>query len=155
MIDLKLPIELPPFDVSSLLPLLALVILGALILLALTARTLIASRAFTVIVVAAIIILGSATIVGGLQAIALLIAVAGLVAIGLIVTLGRQREVLDMVRTVVDRRTAQLPPSQPPVTLIDTQRQQPSTTYQLPAAGQTSMPRRRARSIRLPRHLGF
>jgi hypothetical protein len=85
----------------------------------------------------------------------LLIAVAGLVAIGLIVTLGRQREVLDVVRTVVDRRTAQLPPSQPPVTLIDAQ--QPPTTYQLPAAGQTSTPRRHAarRSVRLPRHLGF
>ncbi len=154
MLEVKLPVELPVLDLSSVLPLIALVVLAALILLTLTARSLLQSKGLAIVALAAILIGGSASIVGGLQAIAGLIGVTGLVVIGLIVTLGRQREVLDVVRTLVDQRAPTPPafPPQPPVTLID---QPPAMTYHLPAAGQTATPRRRARSARLPKGLGF
>ena len=148
MIDFKFPINLPTLDLSSLLPLLALVVLGALIVFTLVAHSVIQSRALALIVIAAIIVLGSSTIVGSLQAIAGLIAVAGLVAIGLIVTLGRHREVLDVVRTLAEK---QLPPltDQRTSIMLDA----PQTTYQLPAAGQTSAPRRTTRrsTVKIPR----
>ncbi len=155
MLEVKLPVELPTIDLGSVLPLIALVVLAALILITLMARSLIQSKALAIVALAAILIGGSASIVGGLQAIAGLIGVTGLVAIGLIVTLGRQREVLDVVRTLVDQR-APTPPTltpQHPVTLID----QPTATYHLPAAGQTAAPHRHAtrRSARLPKGLGF
>ena len=154
MLEVKLPVELPAFDLTGAVPLIALVVLAALILITLMARSLIQSKALAIVALAAILIGGSASIVGGLQAIAGLIGVTGLVAMGLIVTLGRQREVLDVVRTLVDQR-APTPPTftpQHPVTLIDPP---PVMTYQLPAVGQTAAPRRRTRSARLPRGLGF
>jgi hypothetical protein len=151
--DIRIPVELPSIDLSAVLPLLALVVLVALIVFMLVARSVIQSRALALIVIAAIIVLGSSTIVGGLQAIAGLIGVTGLVAIGLIVTLGRNREVLDVVRTLAEKSTP-IPPTlteQRPPIMLDA----PQTTYQLPAAGQTTASRRRMRSVRLPKDLGF
>jgi len=155
--NIQLPtIEFPAIDLSTVVPLLALVILGALILVTLTARSLIQSRALALVALAAIIIGGSSSIVGGLQAIAGVILVAGLVAIGLIVTLGRNREVLDIVRSVVDKPTLVVrgpAPDQSP--LLDA----PPTTYQLPAQGQSSpsrtTPARRVRAGRIPPGMGF
>lgn len=154
MLEVKLPVDLPALDLSSALPLIALVVLAALILFTLTARSLLQSKGLAIVALAAILIGGSASIVGGLHAIAGLIGVTGLVAIGLIVTLGRQPEVLDMVRTLVDQRTPPSTLTPPPVNGID---QPPSMTYHLPAAGQTATPRRHAtrRSARLPKGLGF
>lgn len=152
MLDVKLPVELPALDLSNALPLLALVLLAALILITLTARSLLQSRALAIVAVAAIIIGGASSIIGGLQAVAGLMLVTGLITIGLIVTLGRTPAVLDVVRTLVDRPTITIErPTQPPTQIIDAS--QP--TYQLPAAGQTTAPRRRARSGRLPRGMGF
>lgn len=151
--DIKFPVEFPAIDLSGVLPIVALVILAALILVTLTARSLIQSRALALVALAAIIIGGSSSIVGGLQAIAGVILVVGLVAIGLIVTLGRNREVLDVVRSAVERPTiySHSQPYQPP--LLDA----PPPPYQLPDAGQTTQPRRRAahRSGRLPPGMGF
>jgi len=152
MIDVKLPVELPAIDLSNALPLLALVLLAALILITLTARSVLQSRALAIVAVAAIIIGGSSSIIGGLQAVAGLILVTGLITIGLIVTLGRTPDVLDVVRTLVDRPTITIDrPAQSPTQIIDA----PQPTYQLPAAGQTVPAHRRARSGRLPRGLGF
>lgn len=152
MPQITLPITLPEIDLGTIVPIVALVILGALILITLTARSLIQSRALALVALAAIIIGGSSSIVGGLQAVAGVILVAGLVAIGLIVTLGRNREVLDVVRSVVERPTITV--SRPP------QPQLPDvveTTYRLPAAGHTTASRRsnRNRSGRLPPGMGF
>ncbi len=154
MLEVKLPVELPTIDLGSVLPLIALVVLAALILITLMARSLIQSKALAIVALAAILIGGSASIVGGLQAIAGLIGVSGVVAIGLIVTLGRNHEVLDVVRTLAEKSTPTLT-SQRPITLIDAP--QPPMTYQLPAAGQSGTVRRHAarRSIRLPRNMGF
>jgi hypothetical protein len=150
--DIKIPVEFPSIDLSAVLPIIALVILAALILVTLTARSLIQSRALALVALAAIIIGGSSSIVGGLQAIAGLILVTGLVAIGLIVTLGRHREVLDVVRIVVERPTIVYRQEQPRTQLLDA----PPQTYQLPAASQTTTPRRRAAStITLPKDWGF
>lgn len=151
--NVQLPtIEFPPIDLSTALPIIALVILGALILLTLTARSLIQSKALALVALAAIFVGGSSSIVGGLQAIAGVILVTGLVAIGLIVTLGRHRDVLDVVRSVVERPTVTVHRPDPPQ-LIDAAR----TTYQLPAAGQTTQTRRRVahRSGRLPPGMRF
>lgn len=148
--DIKIPVELPAIDLSSAVPIIALVVLAALILFTLTARSLIQSKALALVALAAIIIGGSSSIVGGLQAVAGLILVAGLVAIGLIVVLGRNREVLDIVRTAVERPAMTVerptPPQLPDV--VD-------TTYRLPAAGQTTASRRRTRSGRIPPGMGF
>ncbi len=154
MLDVKLPIELPTLDLTGAVPLIVLVVLAALILITLLARSLIQSKALAIVALAAILIGGSASIVGGLQAIAGLIGVTGLVAIGLIVTLGRQPEVLDVVRTIAAKQApGQSTLTPPPLTVID----QPPPTYLLPATGQTAAPRRHAtrRSARLPKGLGF
>ncbi len=157
MLEVKLPVELPTIDLGSVLPLIALVVLAALILITLMARSLIQSKALAIVALAAIVIGGSASIVGGLQAIAGLIGVTGLVASGLIITLGRHQAVLDVVRTLAKKQTR----TQPTITgqqssiMIDARRS--PATYQLPAArySQTGAPRRRTRSARLPRGLGF
>ena len=157
MLEVKLPVELPTIDLGSVLPLIALVVLAALILITLMARSLIQSKALAIVALAAIVIGGSASIVGGLQAIAGLIGVTGLVAIGLIITLGRHQAVLDVVRTLAEKQTRTQPTitGQPSSIMIDAQRS--PATYQLPAVGQTSAPRRHAarRSARLPRGMGF
>ena len=75
---------------------------------------------------------------------------AFLIAIGLIVTLGRHRDVLDVVRSAIERPTVTVNRPEPPQ-LIDAVR----TTYQLPAAGQTTPTRRRSRSGRLPPGMRF
>lgn len=144
------PIEFPAIDLSTVVPIVALVILAALILFTLTARSLIQSKALALVALSAIIIGGSSSIVGGLQAIAGVILVAGLVAIGLIVTLGRHPDVLDVVRSVVDKPTIVVGRSEPSNTqLLDS----PQRPHQLPAAGQTTGTRRTTRraSARIPR----
>lgn len=108
-------VDLPNIDLSVVIPLIALVILGALILATLTARTLLHSKALAIVAVAAILIGGSSSIVGGLQAIAVLIAVTGLAAIGLIIVLNRAPDVIDLLHLVVKRRDP------PTVTVIQRQ----------------------------------
>lgn len=54
--DIKIPVEFPAIDLSTALPLFALVVLGALILVTLTARSIIKSRAFGLGLFALIII---------------------------------------------------------------------------------------------------
>jgi len=66
--DIKIPVELPAIDLSSAVPIIALVVLAALILFTLTARSLIQSKALALVALAAIIIGGSSSIVGGLLA---------------------------------------------------------------------------------------
>lgn len=151
MPQITLPIELPALDLSTIVPIVALVILGALILITLTARTLIKSRAFTVAMVAAVVVLGSSTIVGGLQSIALLIGVAGAVTIGLVIVLGRTPDVLDVVQTVVSRREPAVPqlPQLPPAVIT----QPPLLNAPRQAAAPTR--RRSSSTVIPPKDWGF
>ncbi len=148
MPQITLPIELPAIDLSTVVPLLALVVLAALILITLTARSLIKSRAFTIATVAAVVVLGSSTIVGSLQSIAVLIGVAGAVTIGLVIVLGRTPDVTELLHTVVARREPPAP--QLPTAVIT---QPPLLNAPRQAAAPT---RRRASStVNVPKDWGF
>ena len=149
--DFKLPIELPTIDLSSVLPLLALVILAAMIVIALTARALIQSRAFNLVLVVTTIILGSSTLVGGLQSLALLIGVAGVVTIGLVLVLGRTPDVIDLLHAFVPSRSV------PPATIeMDRPIAAPPALPQLPSPPSDVQSAVHAqRSIHLPRDWGF
>ncbi len=138
-------------DLSSAIPILALVVLAALILLTLTARTLLQSKALAVVAVAAIVIGGSASIVGGLQALAVLIGVAGLAAIGLIVTLNRATDVIDLLHVVVKRDT-------PAVTVIQRDAQIAAPRAELPrqlGAGRGDGKRANRAPVVIPNGWGF
>jgi len=151
----QLNFTMPDVDLSSAVPLIALVILAALILITLTARTLLQSKALAVVAVAALIIGGSASIVGGLQALAVLIGVAGVAAIGLVISLNRSTDVIDLLHTVVKRDA-------PAVTVIQRDAQLPAPRTSAPQldAPRTVAPRRAQpqatyRPIDLPRDWGF
>ena len=129
MPQITLPIELPSIDLSTIVPIVALVVIAALILATLTARSIIKSKAFTFVMIAVVVVLGSSTIVGSLQAIAVLIGIAGAVTIGLAVALHRSPDVTDLLHSVVSRRdttTPQLPPAQHPLLLGDGRPQVPN-----------------------------
>lgn len=148
MPPITLPLELPAIDLGTIVPIIALVMLGALILVTLTAHSLIKSRAFGLGLFALIIIAGSATIVGSLQALAVLIGVAGVVAIGLIVVLGRNPDVIDLLHTARPQTPPQLPPGWD---------QQPQAQLP-PPAGRSASPavrRSSSRIVRPPDGWGF
>lgn len=146
----QLNFTMPDVDLTSAVPLIALVILAALILITLTARTLLQSKALAVVAVAAIVIGGSASIVGGLQALAVLIGVAGVAAIGLVISLNRSTDVIDLLHTVV-KRDAQA------VTVIQRDAQLPAPRAAVPQIGapRRAQPQSTYRPIDLPRDWGF
>lgn len=146
----QLNFTMPDVDLSSAVPLIALVILAALILITLTARTLLQSKALAVVAVAALIIGGSASIVGGLQALAVLIGVAGVAAIGLVISLNRSTDVIDLLHTVVKRDA-------PAVTVIQRDAQLPAPRSAVPQIGapRRAQPPATHRPIDLPRDWGF
>jgi hypothetical protein len=149
--NITLPVEFPTLDLSTLLPLLALVVLAALIIAALIARTLIKSRAFTVALVAAVVILGSTTIVGGLQSLAVLLGVSGLAVIGIVIALHHSPDVTELLHVVVKRDS-------PPV-ILDQRRAelpaQPSLHLPVPSSRRLSVSPSRLHVIRLPKDSGF
>ena len=150
MIDFKLPTDLLAIDLSSALPLLALIILAALILIALLARSIVRSKLVVIALIVALVMGGSSVIVGGLQALTGLLAVAGLIAMAVLVLMVRQPVLVDLTREVIGDLRRESTPSQRP-RVID----QP-TQLQLPASHiVTTLPVRHLRSRRLPRHLGF
>ena len=150
MIDFKLPVELPAFDLSSALPLLALIILAALILITLLAHSIVRSRLIAIVLIVALVMGGSSVIIGGLQALTGLLAVAGLLVIAGLILMARQPVLLDLTREVMRSRPhASKPIVCPPV--IDQ-----STWPQLPASSREALPAtRRTRSRRLPKSMGF
>ena len=150
MIDFKLPVDLPAVDLSSALPLLALIILAALILITLLARSIVRSKWIVIALIIAIVMDGSSVIVGGLQALTGLLAVAGLLVIAGLVLIARQPVLLDLTREMMHSRQHDSKPTVwPPV--ID----QP-TWPQLPASSIAALPSvRRTRSKRLPKSMGF
>lgn len=136
-------------DLSSAVPIIALVMLAALILIALTARTLIKSRAFAIALVAVVIIAGSSTIVGSLQSIAVLIGVAGVVTIGLVIALGRNPDVTDLLHSVARQHA----PAPAP---LDHQIAPPRTAQQLPSPMGEGLGVRVSRSsVIIPNGWGF
>lgn len=149
MIDFKLPVDLPHIDLSSALPLLALIIIATLILITLLARSIVRSKWIVIALIVAIVMGGSSVIVGGLQALTGLLAVSGALVIALLVVLARHPELRELTRDVLETRRAPTLSHRP--YLID----QP-TQLQLPASSIGVLPSiRPARSKRLPRHLGF
>ena len=150
MIDFKLPIDLLAIDLSSALPLLALIILAALILLTLLGRSIVQSRLIVIAMIVALVMGGSSVVVGGLQALTGLLAVAGLLVTACLVLIARQPVLLDLAREMMRSRPHDSKPTVwPPV--ID----QP-TWPQLPPSRREALPTmRHLRSKRLPRHLGF
>ena len=150
MIDFKLPVDLPAIDLSSALPLVALVLLAALILITLLARSIVRSRLIVMALIVAIVMGGSSVIVGGLQALTGLLAVAGLLVIALLILMARQPVLLDLTRAAVQGLRPDPKPT-PWTHVID----QP-TQLQLPAShATTTLPVRHLRSRRLPKSMGF
>ena len=150
MIDFKLPIDLPSLDLSSALPLLALIILAALILIALLARSIVRSKLVVIALIVALVMGGSSVIVGGLQALTGLLAVAGLIAMAVLVLMARQPVLVDLTREVIGHLRRESTPTPWP-RVID----QP-TQLQLPASpAATTLPVRHLRSRRLPKSMGF
>lgn len=158
MPQITIPVALPDINLGQIVPIVALVILGALILVTLTARSLIKSRAFTIAAIALIFVAGSSTlIVGGLQAVALVIGVAGVAIVAVVIALNRSPEVIDVVRLVVDSTIVMHAQDQPARSQL---LNAPPPIGQLPAAGQTSAPqtaapRRRSSIVTLPKDWGF
>ncbi len=150
MIDFRLPVDLPSLDLTSALPLLALIILAALILVTLLARSIVRSRLIVIALIVAIVMGGSSVIVGGLQALTGLLAVAGLLVIAVLVLIARQPVLLDLTRTAVQGLRLD-PKPMPWPHVID----QP-TRPQLPVASIDALSSvRRTRSKRLPKSMGF
>ena len=149
MIDFKLPIDVPVIDLSSALPLLALIIIATLILITLLARSIVRSRLIVMALIVAIVMGGSSVIVGGLQALTGLLAVAGLIAMAVLVLIARQPVLLDLTREVIGNLRRESTPIQWH-RVID----QP-TQLQLPASpATTTLPIRHLRSRRLPKSMG-
>jgi hypothetical protein len=149
MIDFKLPVDLPNIDLSSALPLLALIIIATLILLTLLARSIVRSKWIVIALIVAIVMGGSSVIVGGLQALTGLLAVAGALVIALLALIARYPELRQLAHAVMENQRKPTPSQWPH--MIDQVAQ-----LQLPASSTVTMPSvRRTRSRRLPRHLGF
>jgi hypothetical protein len=150
MIDFKLPVDLPALDLSSALPLVALIIIATLILITLLARSLVRSKLIMIALIVAIVLGGGSVIVGDLQALTGLLAVAGLLVIAVLILIARQPVLLDLTRAAL--HSLQPEPKVSPWTQVIDQ----STRLQLPAADhELTQTAYRGRSRRLPRHLGF
>ena len=149
MIDFKLPVDLPHIDLSSALPLLALVLITALILITLLTRSIARSRLIVMALIVATVMGGSSVIVGGLQALTGLLAVAGVLVIALLALIARYPELRQLAHTVMDNQRKPTLIQWPHV--ID----QPAQS-QLPASTSGALPSvRRMRSKRLPKSMGF
>lgn len=150
MIDFKLPVDLTSMNLSSALPLLALIIIAALILITVLARSIVRSKWTVIALIVALVMGGSSVIVGGLQALTGLLAVAGLLVIAVLILMARQPVLLDLTREVIGNLRRESTPIQWP-RVID----QP-TQLQLPASpATTTLPGRHLRSGRLPKSMGF
>ena len=150
MIDFKLPIDLPALDLSSALPLLALIIIATLILITLLARSIVRSKLFVIALIVALVMGGSSVIVGGLQALTGLLAVAGLLVIALLILMARQPVLLDLTRAAVQGLRPDPKPT--PWTQVIDQPAQP----QLPtSSAELIRLTHRVRSKRLPKSMGF
>ena len=151
MIDFKLPVDLPNIDLSSALPLLALVLIAAFILITLLARSIVRSKLIVIALIVAIVMGGSSVIVGGLQALTGLLAVAGLLVIAGLILIARLSCAARLMRDV-HRDYGRDPKSRPWPHMID----QPT---QLATASSRAMKRCLQRvgrdSRRLPRLWGF
>ncbi len=149
MIDFKLPVDLPTIDLTSALPLLALVLIVALILLTLLACSIVRSRLIAIVLIVALVMGGSSVIIGGLQALTGLLAVAGVLVIALLVLIARYPELRRLAHAVMENQRK--PTLSQLLHVID----QP-TQLQLPASGVGMRPSTHsARSRRVPRSLGF
>ncbi len=150
MIDFKLPVDLPNIDLSSALPLLALIIIAMLILITLLACSIVRSKWIVIVLIVALVMGGSSVIVGGLQVLTGLLAVAGLLVIAALILIARQPVLLDLTREVIGNLRRESTPSQWPRVI-----NQP-TQLQLPAShAATTLPVRHLRSKRLPKSMGF
>jgi hypothetical protein len=149
MIDFKLPVELPALDLSSALPLLALIIIAALILLTLLARSIVRSRLIAIVLIVALVMGGSSVIVGGLHALTGLLAVAGVLVLAVLALIARYPELRRLAHAVMENQRKPTLSQWPHVIDQPAQRQ-------LPASGVGMRPSiHRARSRRVPRSLGF
>jgi hypothetical protein len=157
--NITFPVEFPTLDLSTLLPIIALVVLAALILITLTFRSLISSRVLAWAIGAVVIVYGASTIVGGLQSLAILIGVAGVAVIGIIIALRRSPEVTELLHVVVrrdsptgiiDQRRAELP-AQPSLYLPVP----PSLHPSVPSSSRPAVSPSRRPVIRLSKDSGF
>jgi hypothetical protein len=126
MFDLKLPVTLPGFDLNIVLAIAAALVVVLLTLAVLVARSIARSRLIAVAAIVALVVSGGGTISGWLGTLTALLVVIGVMAIGVIITLGHNRGVLELVRSLVkpndpptrvDRSDRIMPPSvvhQPP-----------------------------------------
>ncbi len=150
MIDVKLPVDLTSMNLSSALPLLALIVITTLILITLLARSIARSRLIVIALIVTLVMSGSSVIVGGLQALTGLLTVAGLLVIALLILMARQPVLLDLTRAAVQGLRPDPKPT--PWTQVIDQPAQP----QLPTSNISSLPAtRQMRSKRLPKSMGF
>jgi len=122
MFDLRFPINLPNFDLATVVAVVVGLLAVLLILATLLVRSALRSR-LALVIAFGLIITGA---LANLGAVTGLIAIAGVVVIGVIITLGRNKDVLELIRslvkpkdppTLVDRSALIMPPTvvnQPP-----------------------------------------
>ena len=122
MFDLRFPINLPNFDLTTVVAIAVGLLTVVLILATLLVRSALRSR-LVLVIAFGLIVTGALSNLGAVTG---LIAIAGVVVIGVIITLGRNKDVLDLIRslvkpndapTLVDRSSLLMPPTvvdQPP-----------------------------------------
>jgi hypothetical protein len=125
MFDLRFPINLPNFDLTTVLAIAVGLLTVVLILAALLVRSALRSR-LVLVIAFGLIVTGALSNLGAVTG---LIAIAGVIVIGVIITLGRNKDVLDLIRalvkpndapTFVGRSATVVPPTivdQPPARL--------------------------------------
>ena len=107
MFDLRFPINLPNFDLATVVAVVVGLLAVLLILATLLVRSALRSR-LALVIAFGLIITGA---LANLGAVTGLIAIAGVVVISVIITLGRNKDVLELIRSLVK-------PNDPP-TLVD------------------------------------
>ena len=122
MFDLRFPINLPNLDLTAVVAMVVGLLAVVLILATLLVRSALRSR-LALVLAFGLIITGA---LANLGAVTGLIGITGIVVIGVIITLGRNQDVLELIRslvkpndppTLVDRSDLIMPPSvvdQPP-----------------------------------------
>ncbi len=107
MFDLRFPINLPNVDLTTVFAVVVGLLAVVLTLATLLVRSALRSR-LALVIAFGLIITGA---LANLGAVTGLIAIAGVVVIGVIITLGRNKDVLELIRSLVK-------PNDPP-TLVD------------------------------------
>lgn len=119
MFDFRLPINLSNLDLTTIFAIAAGILVVVLTLGVLLTRSALRSR-LALVIAFGLIVMGALSNLGAVTG---LIAIAGVIVIGIIITLGRNKDVLDLIRALVKPNDTPLPvdrlPLSAPRTTVD------------------------------------